>query len=456
MTGRVTFAVLVVLMTLLAGMVYAGGGEEKIELVPVYEKTFDEPIVDVIFDTATVSIEEAKKMGWKEEAFSIEERNFGKVLVSYPKVVMVSGREDLSHWSWESQRKSDYVKEIRFYGKGGNLLKTVEVGRVRREQIHVSPLGRYILIRAIPSEFDTQRTGSSLYDWDGKRIWEKSGPHPIAVSDEGYTVAAYLDWQAPPEPGGSFYIYDPLGKLIKTIHNPETDRISPLFAKYVESSNYSVLVFTADFAPPAQIYLIKGKGEILWKRSFPQYEFSTRYEEMVILKNKGIVGIFDLKKRSSSGKIEEWIPYVFYLDWQGNLKWKVPLEIRGNMIIKVSEDEKRVYIVSTEGYLWCVEIITGKTLWKHKEPWSPDKPVGWEVPLFCELEIINNTLYIIGKQGRDWHSSALFVFDGGSGDLLKKVEYPHDKIFFATAEKTIGLINTSKCKVLLFKKEVSR
>ena len=61
--------------------------ESKVELKVVYEKTFDEPIVNVIFDTATVNIEEAKKRGWKEEGFTNEEKIKGKVLISYPKVV---------------------------------------------------------------------------------------------------------------------------------------------------------------------------------------------------------------------------------------------------------------------------------------------------------------------------------------------------------------------------------
>ena len=42
----------------------------------MYEKTFEDTIVDVIFDTVT--LEEAKAMGWKEEAFSEEEKAKGK------------------------------------------------------------------------------------------------------------------------------------------------------------------------------------------------------------------------------------------------------------------------------------------------------------------------------------------------------------------------------------------
>ena len=62
------------------------GAEDKsvIKLVPVYEKTFQDTIVDVIFDTATVSISEAKAMGWKEEAFNEEERRRGSLRFLIP------------------------------------------------------------------------------------------------------------------------------------------------------------------------------------------------------------------------------------------------------------------------------------------------------------------------------------------------------------------------------------
>ncbi len=148
------------------------------------------------------------------------------------------------------------------------------------------------------------------------------------------------------------------------------------------------------------------------------------------------------------------------MDWEGNLKWTVPLEIRGNMIVKISEDREKVYVISTEGYIWCIKIEQGEILWKHKETWSPEpssrKGWSWEVPLFRELKIIGETLYIIGKQGRNWHSSTLFVFDGENGKLLKKIEYPQEKITFAKCIEGIGLINITKGKVTIFRKEVER
>jgi outer membrane protein assembly factor BamB len=433
--------------------------EPKVELKVVYEKTFDEPIVDVIFDSATVSIEEAIKMGWKEEAFTAEDRAEGIVIVSYPKVVITPRREDLSHWNWETQRNSGYVKDIRFYNKKGILLNSIELGWPNREQIHISPQKKYVLVRTVPYEFDPQYLRGTLYNWNGEKIWEKSGPHPIAVSDEGYTVSAYLDWQCPPEPEGSFYVYDPSGKLIKTIENPDKKQTAPLFAEYTSDSEFAVLVFQGAEVPTI-IYLVRKTGDIVWKRTLAEYRFSARAEEVVALSNEGLVGIFDLIKRLPSGEIEEWKTYVFYLDWRGYLKWQTLLETRGNMIMRIAEDRKKVYVASGAGYLWCIDMSNGKILWRHKEHWVPNpqvkKPWPWDVPRFRELEIINDTLYMIGKQGRDWHSSVLFVFNGESGSLLNKIEFPQEKIFFATSENKIGLINTTKNKVLFFKEEVQK
>ena len=445
-----------IIITGLFALSAAYGQEKGIKLINVYEKSFNEPIVDVIFDTATVSIKEAKKMGWKDEAFTKEEKSKGKAVVSYPKVVFVSRGKRLGYYAPATKRSSNTVKEIRFYDKNGVLLNTIEIGKQGSEWIHISPNSKYILVSKIPTEYNPDYSGGTLYDCEGRKIGEIEGPTPIAISDEGYTVATNLDWQVPPEPGGSFYIYDPTGRLLKTVENPDKKRSAPLFAKYTKDGEYAVLVFKGTTAPPTIIYLIKKTGEILWKKEFPEYRFSGRGEEMDMM-NEGITGIFDLVKLSPPGQ-ENWRTYIFYIDLQGNLRWKVPLEIRGNMIVKHSEGGKNVYVSSTEGYLWSIDMYQGEVIWKHKEPWSPEPQIKkewpWEVPLFCELEIIDDTLYLIGKQGRNWHSSTLFIFDGKSGSLLRKMEYPHEKISFVETGRGIGLVNISKRMISIFKKEV--
>ena len=225
--------------------------ESKVELKVVYEKTFDEPIVNVIFDTATVNIEEAKKRGWKEEGFTNEEKIKGKVLISYPKVVFGVQEARL---------------EARFYDKNAQIINRLTLKEY--EGVYLSPNKRCILVSKIPDEWNPQYSGGTLYDLDSKKIWEIDGPTPTAVSDEGYAIAAYLDWQVPPAPGGDFYVYDSKGKLITTIENPLKKKTAPLFAKFSKDGEYALLGFRASTYPPTAFTLITKEGKILWKKNY--------------------------------------------------------------------------------------------------------------------------------------------------------------------------------------------
>jgi len=443
--------VLFVLLVGLVGLVFVGDSfaqvnqgekkkeESKIELIPVYEKTFDDTIVDVIFDTAIVSIEEAKTMGWKDIAFSEEEKRKGKARIEYPRVMIVANG-----------------KGIKFYDKTGHSLNTLKVNKWEKyEEVYTSPNGKYVLISKIPAEYNPEYSGGILYNNEGKRICEISGPTPIAVSDEGYTVAAYLDWQVPPESGGSFYIYNPAGELIKTIENPDNKNTAPLFAKYSKDGEYAVLVFKATTFPPTIIYLVKKTGEILWNKEFPEYRFSARGEEINLLTNKGLLLLLDKydKKTEKRGK-----PYVSFIDWQGNLKWTVVLERRGTIILRVLEEEPRVFVVSEIGYIWCIELDSKKLLWQHKLPWAPGpgERWRWDLPRLKESIITDRTLDIIAMQGTDGVSSTLYIFNSKDGDLLNKTSYPGEKISFAKIGGNIGIINTAKCHISIFKMEVSK
>ncbi|MDH5683836.1 MAG: hypothetical protein OEZ20_05170, partial [candidate division WOR-3 bacterium] len=244
---NITTTVLLVAILCLISLIGAQEGKEgsEIKLVPVYEKTFAASVVDVIFDTVTVSIEEAKAMGWKEAAITEKDSANREIAISYPKVVIVSHGRRLGYYAPAVKRSSGSVTEIRFYDRKGKLLNVVEIGKLENDewdQIHISPNCKYILISHIPSETNSGYTGGILYDFTGKKIREIKGPTPIAISDEGYMIAAYLDWQAPPEPGGSFYIYNSEGRLIQTIENPSKEKTAPLFAKYTEDGENAVLV----------------------------------------------------------------------------------------------------------------------------------------------------------------------------------------------------------------------
>ncbi|MBE0433762.1 PQQ-binding-like beta-propeller repeat protein [candidate division WOR-3 bacterium] len=413
--------------------------EPKVNLKVVYEKTFDEPIVDVIFDTATVSIEEAIEIGWKEEALTSEDKIKGKTTVFYPKLVFISDVSKLSH------DRSEYPRcrrEIRFYRRNGELIKK-ELTQPWGERVIYSENGEYILRSWIPSEYVSERQGGTLYKSDCTVVWKKGENELVAVSSDGYVMAKDPTYGEEPSDGHIFY--EPSGKEIARIVNPLNDKVvGYTAAKFSPYGDYAIIGYT-DFKKTV-IILADKEGHILWQQEFDWRSY-TPYE-MDIVEDLGMIGVCNKDGAS-----------VFFIDQKGDLKWIVPLEIRGNMIVKISEDKKNVYVASSKGYIWCININNGKFLWKHREEWATDplfaeRRVSWEIPRPRELRVINDTLYIIGKQGRDWHSSTLFVFDGATGSLCKKEEYPQQKITFAQIENAVGLISITKAKVSIFKQEV--
>ncbi len=178
--------------------------ESEIKLETVYEKTFEDTIVDVIFDTVTVSLEEAMKMGWKEESFGEEERASRRVKITFPKVIIVGDK------GYPSRQK------MKFIDKDGKVLK--EVSGEGASRILISNNGDYIL-KALWYDRDKDEGGGGiLYNSDGEVIWEKGEGAFYAITDNGYTGTGFIS------PDGSRYpfrIYTPGGEEIKEILLPE-------------------------------------------------------------------------------------------------------------------------------------------------------------------------------------------------------------------------------------------
>ena len=89
--------------------------EQNIRLETIYEKTFEDTIIDAIFDTTTVSIEEAKRMGWKTYLLNEEDKMENKALISYPKALIVKDKE------------SPGKKTIKFLNKNGEETQTIQI-----------------------------------------------------------------------------------------------------------------------------------------------------------------------------------------------------------------------------------------------------------------------------------------------------------------------------------------
>jgi len=427
----------------------------KIELIPVYEKTFDDTIVDVIFDTATVTIEEAKRMGWKEEAF-IGMKTNERVKVIYHKIVMVK-KKGKAHYVGVDRSYGSDVTELKFYNKKGVLLKIMDAGTFEHsEELEISPRGRYFCIAKYPKEVDLDYRGGIIYNSDGKKIWEIENYTPIAISDEGYAIATYVDWEVPPEPGGTFYVYDNKGKMKKTIENPDSSHLIARFAKFSDDGEWAIVVFKRETYPPTHITLIKKTGEVIWERYFPECAVTAMKAEFAIIPYVGVCGIWDNQLEKGTGAYRN--TEVYFIDWQGNLKWVAPLGIRGWMIVNISEDRGRVYVASTEGYLWCFNIRDGKPVWRHKESWAPELQTTvlhrqlLGAPTFREMGIID-MIYIVGGEWTNWRNSTFSVFDASNGNLLTRMEFMNEKVGIAFFKQYVSLIKKSKGQVFIFKQE---
>jgi len=289
----------------------------KIELIPVYEKTFDDTIVDVIFDTATVSIKEAKKMGWKEEAFSKEERRKLQCSILYPKVIVIGKNERC-------------VTELVFYSKKGDIKKKVPV-TFAKEDILTSTNGKYILRAKRYDEFNEDWQGAVLYDWDGNVIWEKSEGIFTSVSDDGYTATGFVS------PDGSFYpfvIYGPDGMRRDTLVVPflyfnTGGSFSDGFYVLASSSPESTLLYIFSVAD----------NQIKLKKEFPGYILHC---DVSISSD---VGIVVCAKAETSDQI-------IFLDWNGKVKWKlVPINLflTGYVNYWYSEDGAKMFVYTTGG-----------------------------------------------------------------------------------------------------------
>jgi outer membrane protein assembly factor BamB len=173
---------------------------------------------------------------------------------------------------------------------------------------------------------------------------------------------------------------------------------------------------------------------------------------MDVIENIGLVGICDQYKPS-------YQTYAYFIDWNGNLKWMVPLNTRGNIIVKFKKDKKKVIVCSSRGYLFCIDIFSGKILWQHKEKWAQTGVVASHPPhkpLFDEVAIDKNYIYVKGSyenEEQEWYNSALLIFNIDNGQLIQRKEYINKRIFLRTLKDKIFTIDIDNRTVKQFKME---
>jgi hypothetical protein len=333
---NITTVSIVVATLCLISLIGAQVKESKIELIPVYEKTFDDTIADAIFDTLTVSIEEAKEMGWKEEWFAERAKSGGNVVILYPKVIFIG-------------RHKDVIKEMVFYTKDGAIIKRVSV-IPEIEEVIQSENGRDILKAKKYDEFDKSKQGAILYDWDGNVIWEKSNGIFTAVSDEGYTATGFGGADGSSYP---FEIYNLSG--VKILGEGE------LGISAFELFN-SAGKFSRGF------YLVGSGGS----RESEIFVFSLPDGKRLIAKKlSGYVWLPELKVLSRNTLVYSLRNVgpdtLIFLDLEGKVKWRVSptFNLVGDADYYLPDvKDDLMYVYTTTGNLLLIE--KGKLKWEVK------------------------------------------------------------------------------------------
>ncbi len=198
---------------------------QDIELVTVFEKTFNDTIVDVIFDTATVTVKEAKVLGVKR----LEGREELEIVkLEYPKVVMIGDT---------SKKYKGLVKSIKFLNKKGEVIKEVEL-KIPGEQCILSPNKKLIGVRKSYT-VGTPYQDLTIYDLEGE-VRGKFKVKPLGgllIADDGSFVVYGIEIGRI-LPRGEINFYDGEGKLIKTIEG-----ISFLHrARYLKNNLFLLLI----------------------------------------------------------------------------------------------------------------------------------------------------------------------------------------------------------------------
>uniref|UniRef100_A0A7C4U9C2 WD40 repeat domain-containing protein n=1 Tax=candidate division WOR-3 bacterium TaxID=2052148 RepID=A0A7C4U9C2_UNCW3 len=342
--------------------------EKKVELIPVYEKTFEDTIVDVIFDTASVTIEEAKSMGWKEEGFSEMEKKQNKCEILYPKVVIL---------------KKGKKKIIRFYEYNGKLKKTYESGDYA--EVVISQNEKYIGVTTPTKIFEKEGylTKFEMIDDNGNILWKI----------EGLGVGPYV-----PSPDGRLCIGTPsvevenapieiFGKngLVKKIENP----YGGWSGAFSNDGKYIAIAIRQSilWQEPAKGYLmlLDNNGGIIWERN-----------------DVGIISDISFSPKNN------WIIFKCGSD---TIRILTVFTIKGVKIFEIpgsmgsqsyffSSKENEVAIINGQGYFWLVNLLNKKIITKlerKKERFryiSADKNFEKFV-----VGVYPNKIYIVNRKG---------------------------------------------------------
>jgi len=373
---------------------------QKLDWQILFEKNYDDPITDVILKEIDATLDEAKKIGWKEEIFLENSQKQDKTKIYYPKVIVTSPGEDLAYpFNPEGEMRA---KEIRFYEKNGNLLKIVNAGH----RLLKSENGRHLVVaNMFGNGYDENghqvnyQGGGVVYNWNGSVIGKILSGRILQVSDSGYILVDYGDFER------KWVVYDSEGNEMGSLIAYEYQEGASNGSRMSTNGNFIVTVILID--KDKTIYILWDKtGNILWKKVFPFHVTGSMPLSHSIIENVGIIG----KTKSS----------IIMINWDGELFWSLKKPTGGSYRTKFSDDHKKVFLISSNGYVFCIDALSGAIMWQHKIHWA-DMKITENYPndkYYYDRFILLENYDVIVARTFVGPSSGIVLIDMHSGDLL--------------------------------------
>ncbi len=323
-------------LAFMIGICLSGEAKESgLKLIPVYEKTFEDTIVDVIFDTVTVTLEEAKAMGWKEEAFSEEEKAKGESQIFYERVVVL---------------KKGKKKEVLFYGSNGKIKKSKLTGDYA--EVVISQNERYIGITTPTKWYRGEHESRfEMYDVDGNLLWQMEGlgTGPYIPSPDGRLAVGEPSIEVENAP---IEIWNKKG-LVKKIEK----EFSGFWLSFSQDGTYMGIGIPLDYDTPKGKLIVFDKGlktleedttlAIFGDVDGGQYiSFSSRKKYIVYPVIYGGIKILDLFNKSSS-----------YINFTS--------KGRGNSKFYFDKNDQHLLVGYADGTCCLINLKGGEKQWEY-------------------------------------------------------------------------------------------
>jgi len=362
---------LILFLCIIAFPILRAEDKSVIKLIPVYEKTFQDTIVDVIFDTATVSITKAKEMGWKDDAFNEEEKRIGNAIISYSCVLIT--KDKISFFNKEGKEKrivKRIVEGIKWEGKEG-----IHIGRGR---IHVrkSKNGEYLAL-AIPREGSSLGEGEKgdlvIYRKDGQEMWRVENVYLsdgiITPSPNGEYAIALPPGEYPEQP--PFY-YSKEG-LIKLIPKEWNGKWVYPFYPGIPSFSYAGEYFTIPINSDGDstFFLKFNQNKQLWWKTIEGKIYSIKISntgKYIVVSSESTTKCFNIN---------------------GEILWK--RKPCSSIFSFDKNDDLLVLAYSRKGKIECLNSVTGEIMWAFE-----DKSLMKKSTLI-EINIKDSKIIVIGK-----------------------------------------------------------